>query len=51
MAGGDAGHYLSEILSWDSIVESWSVAGHLDVPRSFLAVSEVKFAKVADFCN
>ena len=33
----DGDHYLTSILSWDPVAESWQAAGDLAVPRYFHA--------------
>ena len=42
--------YLSEILTWDRVSETWSVAGHITTPRYAHGVTEVPLAVMADYC-
>ena len=42
---------MDEILTWDSVSESWSVAGHMKTARDFHGVTEVSLAVVADYCS
>ena len=43
--------YMDEILTWDSVSESWSVAGHMATARDSHGVTEVSLAVVADYCS
>ena len=49
--GYDAYGDLDEILTWDSVSESWSVAGHLKTARESHGVTEGSLAVVADYCS
>ena len=42
---------MEEILTWDSVSESWSVAGHMETARRYHGVTEVSLAVVADYCS
>ena len=42
---------MEEILAWDSVSESWSVAGHMKTARRNPGVTEVSLAVVADYCS
>ena len=37
VTGGKDGEYLTSILSWDPVAESWQAAGHLAVAREWHA--------------
>ena len=37
LTGGKDGEYLTSILSWDPVAESWQAAGHLAVAREWHA--------------
>ena len=50
LGGYDGSSYMEEILTWDSVSESWSVAGHMKAARDYLAVTEVSLAGVARYC-
>ena len=41
---------LDEILAWDSVSETWSVAGRITTGRYAHGVTEVPLAVVADYC-
>ena len=47
----DGTGYMEEILTWDSVSESWSVAGHMKTARSFQGVTELSLAVVTDYCS
>ena len=49
--GGDPSINTDEILSWDSVSETWSVAGHMKTARDLHGVTEVSLAVVADYCS
>ena len=49
--GTDDSSGMDEILTWDSVSESWSVAGHLKTARWAHGVTEVSLAVVADYCS
>ena len=42
---------MDEILAWDSVSETWSVAGHMKTGRENHSVTEVSLAVVADYCS
>ena len=42
---------MDEILTWDSVSESWSVAGHMATARAYHGVTEVSLTVVASFCS
>ena len=42
---------MEEILTWDSVSESWSVVGHMETARRYHGVTEVSLAVVADYCS
>ena len=42
---------MEEILTWDSVSESWSVVGHIKTARYWHGVTEVSLAVVADYCS
>ena len=42
---------MDEILTWDSVSESWSVAGHMKAARRKPGVTEVSLEVVADYCS
>ena len=42
---------MEEILTWDSVSESWSVVGHMETARWSHGVTEVSLAVVADYCS
>ena len=42
---------MDEILAWDSVSETWSVAGHMETGRENHGVTEVSLAVVADYCS
>ena len=46
-ASGD----MDEILTWDSVSESWSVVGHMKTAKHKHGVTEVTLAVVADYCS
>ena len=48
--GYDDSDDMEEILTWDSVSESWSVAGHMKTARRNPGVTEVSLAVVADYC-
>ena len=54
VTGGETSNSLSwwkdEILSWDPITESWTVAGHLLFERSNHGVAEVSLDVFAKYC-
>ena len=39
---------MEEILAWDSVSESWAVAGHLEAGSAYHVVTEVS---LADYCS
>ena len=39
---------MEEILAWDSVSESWAVAGHLEAGSAYHGVTEVS---LADYCS
>ena len=47
----DDSRYMEEILTWDSVSESWSVAGHMKTARFDHGVTEVSLAVVAGYCS
>ena len=49
--GYDTSSDMDEILTWDSVSESWSVAGHMKTARSFQGVTELSLAVVTDYCS
>ena len=49
--GGYFSSDMDEILTWDSVSEAWSVAGHMKTARESHAVTEVSLAVVADYCS
>ena len=48
--GGYGPSDVDEILTWDSVSESWAVAGHLETARHSHAVTQVALALVAGYC-
>ena len=42
---------MDEILAWDSVSDTWSVAGHMETGRENHGVTEVSLAVVADYCS
>ena len=42
---------MEEILTWDSVSESWSVAGHMTEAKDYHGVTEVSLAAVARYCS
>ena len=38
-------------VTWDSVSEPWSVAGHMKTARSFQGVTELSLAVVTDYCS
>ena len=48
--GYDGSSAMEEILTWDSVSESWSVVGHMETARRYHGVTEVSLAVVADYC-
>ena len=49
--GWDGSTDLDEILAWDPVSETWSLAGHLATARTYHAVTEVSLANVAGLCT
>jgi hypothetical protein len=50
--GKDSGfNYLDEILAWDPVSETWSLAGHLATARDYHGVTEVSLADMEGFCT
>ena len=43
--------YLTSILSWDPVTESWQAAGDLAMARNYHAVVAVPTSTVAKFCR
>ena len=41
---------MGEVLTWDSVSESWSVAGHMETARSWHGVTQVSLVVMADYC-
>jgi hypothetical protein len=51
VSGGYGGSdYLDEILAWDPVFETWSLAGHLATARSTHGVAEVSLAAMEGLC-
>ena len=48
---GDGSSDMEEILTWDSVSESWSVAGHMKTARFYHGVTQVSLAAVAGYCS
>ena len=42
---------MEEVLVWDSVSESWAVAGHLGAGSAYHGLTEVSPAVVADYCS
>ena len=42
---------LDEILAWDPVSETWSLAGHLTNARGWHGVTEVSIASMAGLCT
>ena len=49
--GTDGSNYLDEILAWDPVSETWSLAGHLATARRYHGVTEVSLADMGQFCT
>jgi hypothetical protein len=52
--GGDyngGGNYTDEIIAWDPVAETWSLAGHLATARRWHGVTELSLADVAGLCT
>jgi hypothetical protein len=43
--------YLAEILAWDPIAETWSLAGHLATARRRHGVTEASLTDMEGHCN
>jgi hypothetical protein len=50
VSGGYDVDYLDEILAWDSISETWSLAGHLATARYYHGITEVSPAIMEGLC-
>ena len=52
VSGGSEGSTdLDEILAWDPVSETWSLAGHLATARGYHGVTEVSLAEMGQFCT
>jgi hypothetical protein len=49
--GGWDENFLDEILAWDPISETWSLAGHLATARDGHGVTEVSFDALEGLCT
>ena len=49
--GYDDSNYLDEILAWDPVSETWSLAGHLATARYWHGVTEVSLADMEGLCT
>ena len=49
--GGWDGNYLTSILSWDPVAESWQAAGNLTVGRYLHAAVAILVSTIAEFCK
>jgi hypothetical protein len=45
------GSFLDEILAWDPVSETWSLAGHLATARDFHGITEVPLAAMEGLCT
>merc|ERR1719323_463606 len=43
--------FSKEIIAWDPVLESWKVAGHLNVGRVYAGVTEVPLLGVLQNCS
>jgi hypothetical protein len=51
VSGGDDGsNYLDEILVWDAVSETWSLAGHLATARFHHGITEVSLGALGGLC-
>jgi hypothetical protein len=48
--GWDVNNYLDEILAWDPVAETWSLAGHLATARYWHGITEVSLAALEGIC-
>jgi hypothetical protein len=43
--------HLDEILAWDPVSKTWSLAGHLATARTMHGVTEIPLASIIGLCN
>jgi hypothetical protein len=48
--GYDGSNFLNEILAWDPVSETWSLAGHLATARGYHGITEVSLAAMEGLC-
>jgi hypothetical protein len=49
--GSDGSNYLDEILAWDPVSETWSLAGHLASARRYHGITEVALVDIEGLCD
>ena len=49
--GYEGSNYLNELLAWDPVSETWSLAGHLATVRGWHGVTEVSLADMEGLCT
>jgi hypothetical protein len=48
--GSDGSNSLDEILAWDAVSETWSLAGHLATARYYHGITEVSLSALGGLC-